>query len=378
MHIAFVTTESPYGDGGACGIAAYLRAVIPALVDADHKVTLFAKAKDEKDFSAENGRVNVHHFRLPSLHWYAAKVPLIKSIAPLPMRQFEWSGTFYRRVARVGALTKIDVIESTETGSLFLHRIAPLVIRMHGSELTFRKHSGMPVNLNVRLNESLESAAAKHAAAITTPSRFQADEISKRRGWPPGRVQVIPNPISGELLRAASEFRRNGCAERIVLYTGRLAPVKGIDTLLEAAKLVSVKDSNITFVLAGPWQMPRAPEEYGLELNGKSANGILWVGPQSQPEIIEWYKRASLFVMPSNYETFGISAVEAIAFGLPAIVTETSGLAEVLGEEDLASFVPRRDPKALAEKINVLMSSRNGVRKNTDPVGVAIKRYRPE
>src|SRR5262249_1375197 len=231
---------------------------------------------------------------------------------------------------------------------------------------------------SVRLNEALERRAGKHAAAITTPSRFQADEVSQRRAWPADRVRVIPNPISRDLLKAASEFRRNGVVERIVLYTGRLAPVKGIETLLEAVKLVSLRAPSVTFVLAGPWQMPRPPEEYGLGPNGKSPNVIRWVGPQTQLEIIEWYKRASLFLMPSNYETFGISAVEAIAFGLPVIVTRTSGLAEVLGNQSLASFVPRRDPRALANRIIALMSSGNGVRKNAELVNIALQRYHPE
>ena len=74
MHIGFVATESPYGDRSSCGIAAYLRAMIPALLDAGHRVTLFANSKENRNFLAEDGQVPVYHLRLPSLHWYAAKV----------------------------------------------------------------------------------------------------------------------------------------------------------------------------------------------------------------------------------------------------------------------------------------------------------------
>ncbi len=378
MHIAFVTTESPYADRGACGIAAYLRAIIPAIVDAGHRVTVFANAKEKKDFAAEDERVSVHHFRLPSLHWYAAKIPLIRSFALLPVRQLEWSLAFYRRVAAVAARTKIDVIESTEAGSLFLHRIAPVVIRLHGSERTFREHSGLPLNSSVRWNDLLEAYSCKRAAVITAPSQFQANEMMKRHGWSAARIRVIPNPISGDLLNAALQFHRNGNAERVVLYTGRLAPVKGIDTLLEAAESVHRRDPSVSFVLAGPWQMPQPPQEYGLELNRTSPVGIHWVGPQNQSEIIEWYKRASLFVMPSYYESFGISAVEAMAFGVPVVASESGGLTEIVGKNGSGLLVPKRDPLALADAINQLMSSPTKYLDNGEEARNVVQKFHSE
>ena len=94
------------------------------------------------------------------------------------------------------------------------------------------------MNPSVRWNDSLEGYSCKRAVAITTPSRFQAHEIMSQRRWPTDRVRVIWNPISATMLKAGLEFERNGGSEPIVLYTGRLAPVKGIETLLAAAKTV--------------------------------------------------------------------------------------------------------------------------------------------
>jgi glycosyltransferase involved in cell wall biosynthesis len=359
LHIAFVTTESPYGDAGACGIAAYLRAMIPEIVTAGHRVSVFANAEQEKEFFAEDGRVAVQHFRLPSLHWYVNKLPAVRLYAPLPLRQLEWSRAFYRRVARVAAREKIDVIESAETGSLFLDRIAPLVIRLHGSELTFRKHSGIPLDSSVKWSDQIESYACRRAAAITSPSQSQAEEIIRRRRWQAARVRVIPNPVSTPLLRAALEFRRNGNTERVVLYTGRLAPVKGIEVLLAAARLVHERDPSVQFVLAGPWQMPQPPEGYGLKLNQQSADGVHWVGPQDHKDLIQWYKRSAVFVMPSYYETFGISVLEALTFGLPVVAAESGGLSELLRTNSLVSLVPKGDPMQLADAIMRRISSTN-------------------
>jgi glycosyltransferase involved in cell wall biosynthesis len=325
--------------------------MIPALVDAGHRVTVFANAKENRRFKAEGGRVSVHHFRLPSAHWYAAKVPGVRSLLTLPLRQLEWSVAFYRQVAKVAVQDKIDVLESSEAGALFLNRIAPLVIRLHGSEFAFRKHAGMPLNFSVRWNDFMEASSSKHAFAITAPSHFQANEVTNHRGWRAGRVHVVPNPISATMLKAGLEFERNGGSEPLVLFTGRLAPVKGIETLLAAAKLVHDRKPGITFVLAGPWQMPHPPQHYGLEIKRKSANGVQWVGAQDQSELIAWYKRASLFVMPSYYESFGISVVEAMAFGLPVVCARAGGIPETVDEGVTGVLLEPGNPSQLADMI---------------------------
>jgi D-inositol-3-phosphate glycosyltransferase len=170
--------------------------------------------------------------------------------------------------------------------------------------------------------------------------------MTQRRGWPDGLVRAIPNPISQTLINAASAFHRNGNHERIVLYAGRLAPVKGIETLLDAAKLVQEIDPSIKFVLAGPWQMPKPPETFGLQAS--QSNGIQWLGPQNQTALIDLYQRVAVVVVPSNYESFGLTAVEAMAFGVPTVATDAGALREVVGPTNL---VPRNDPQSLSTAI---------------------------
>jgi glycosyltransferase involved in cell wall biosynthesis len=357
LHLAFVTPESPYGDELGCGVAAYLRAIVPAIADAGHDVTVVANAKENRTFSAHNGRVSVRHFRLPSLHWQSAKLPLVRGFAPLPLRQFEWSRAFAREAARIAASKKIDVIESTEAGSLFLDRVAPMVMRLHGSQQIFSEHSGRRVNTSVRLNDWLEARACKRATAITVPSKFHAQQISNHRGWPTERVRVIPNPISAIMLKASAEFHRNGSNARVVLYTGRLATVKGIETLIEAAKLVRTADPSVMFVLAGPWQMPKPPAAYDINLNKESSIGIKWVGPKTQEELTQLYQRAALFVMPSYYESFSISVSEAMAFELAVVASNAGALPELISSETTGLLVPTMNPEELAKALLRLLSN---------------------
>jgi starch synthase len=155
------------------------------------------------------------------------------------------------------------------------------------------------------------------------------------------------------MLQAASERKpRNDVGlEQWALYAGRLAPVKGIEPLLESAKRIHDSFPNVTFVFAGPWQMPRPPEMYDLELNRRSKHGVLWIGPQQPRQLIEWYRRANLFVMPSYYESFGIGVVEAMAFGFPVIATRAGGLPEVVEDGVTGILVQPGDSEGLADAI---------------------------
>ncbi len=200
-----------------------------------------------------------------------------------------------------------------------------------------------------RWNHRLEQTIWRHARAITSPSRFQAREVTEQMGWPPERVDVIPNPIAPEVL---AEGLREGAdppthsADPIVLYTGRLAIVKGVASLLAAVPLVHRECPRARFVLAGPWQMPDRPEKWGLERSDDlGAQAVAWLGHVPWPKLMDWYRRAALLVMPSFYETFGISCLEAMAFGLPVVATRAGGLPEVVEDGVTGLLVPPGDPR---------------------------------
>ena len=124
--------------------------------------------------------------------------------------------------------------------------------------------------------------------------------------------------------------------------------------------------------------MPRSPKNYGLELNQKSVDGVQWVGPQDQAELIDWYKRSALFVMPSYYESFGISVVEAMAFGLPVVASDGGALSELVGNNGCGTLVPNRDPRAFADAIIQLISAKRANHENGLIARAAVQRFHPQ
>ncbi len=373
MHIGFLTFESPFGAKG-CGVASYLRAMIPALLSGGHSVTLITAAGRCDDIPNPYGEaLRILRVKLPNAHWYVSKLPFAGNLLTLPLRELEWSFEFRRSLEKAMREHSMDVLEVTELGTWCVARdpIVPLVARLHGSEYTFRRYSGEPATRGSAWSRSLQRAALNHAAAVTSPSRFHADEVTREMEWPAEYVDVVPNVVAREVLEAAeasasaSEESREQSREPsheqskdapLILYTGRLAPVKGTKVLMEAAVEVLKDFPRAQFVLAGPWQMPFPAGDWPawLERMGGS-QGIRWVGYQNQEQLAELYRRTAVFVMPSFYETFGISCLEAMAFRIPVVATRAGALPEVIEDQRVGLTVTPGEPAALADAIRRLL-----------------------
>ena len=365
MHIGFASLESPFETSGGGGIAAYLRALLPEFAAAGHRVTVLANSRRKEEQSLFGGRVKIVPVTLPGLHWYLGKVPLLNALVTHPVRQIEWSMRFHRAAADVFRGDMPDVIECGEAGALMLARkpVAPLIVRLHGSSYAFQQASGGAVSPGIRLDHRLETGALRRCAAISAPSQFQAREASRETGRGPADVNaditVIPNPVSSSLLSEASRAVTNPAVTNMdvtdsatVLYTGRLAPVKGIPHLLEAAREVSRLMRDTRFVLAGPWQMSGTSAQWGFGTDGElSGGGVLWKGHVSWEKMAGLYRAAAVFVMPSWFESFGISVIEAMAFGLPVVASNAGALPEIVEDGVTGLLVPPGDSSALAGAI---------------------------
>jgi glycogen synthase len=146
----------------------------------------------------------------------------------------------------------------------------------------------------------------------------------EKYGVPEWKIDVIYNAVE------ASEFNgdkiRFGMNERVVLFLGRLAMQKGPDNFLRAAKKVLEKEKNVRFLIVGTGHM--MPQLINEAIGLGIAGNVTFTGYRES--IIECYKMADLYVMPSISEPFGITALEAMASGVPVIVSKQSGVSEVM------------------------------------------------
>lgn len=152
----------------------------------------------------------------------------------------------------------------------------------------------------------------------------------------------------------------------LLLFVGRIEPLKGIDTLLRAIALLRNESpdlvENLSLSIIGGLQdeedqseemkrLRSLREELGL------SDLVTFLGAKSQETLQYYYSAAEAVIMPSHYESFGMVALEAMACGTPVIASEVGGLAYLVQDGVTGFHVPTNDPAPLAEKIGLLLQS---------------------
>ena len=352
MHICYVAIDYHESDGGG-GIASYVNAVGKELISRGHKVTVLANGKEHRTSVIDGIKL----IRMPfgNLHWYSYKLGLPGGLV-LPLREIEWSINLRRNLARLIREERIDVIEACESALYFLKRGSvkkvPLVDRLHGEQYVFAKHSGQQISAGASLMHRMELNSLRLANALTAPSFFQAQEMTTELGS--NGIKVIPNPIDPWMLEQALSGQSNQADDvrDTVLFTGRLQYSKGVLLLLDAVPMITREHQQAHFMLAGArhTSIDDATLEQKLSVEN-TARSVTLSGHVPWRELINQYRTAKIFVMPSYYETGGISVIEAMAFGLPVVATRAGGLAEVVEDGVTGILVAPGDSKALAEAV---------------------------
>ena len=177
---------------------------------------------------------------------------------------------------------------------------------------------------------------------------------------PPGVKSEMFKPIPQTIARQKLGFDAN-C--KLLLFVGRIEPLKAVDTILEALSIIQDRQpealKNVCFAVVGG--NPQDPDaELARLLHMVRALGlddvVQFMGAKSHELLPYYYASATSVIMPSDYESFGMVALEAMASGTPVIATEVGGLAFLVRDGETGYLVPVRDPQALAERIVILLT----------------------
>jgi glycosyltransferase involved in cell wall biosynthesis len=257
-----------------------------------------------------------------------------------------------------------DAIEITETGGLFVSLYmdeVSIIARLHGDPYTFYKYTpDVPLGIGLKLCRMLQRIALRHSRLLIAPTHAHAQEIAAELGTNHPPFKIIPNAISLSQIKDNPQAEKNvqNNAYPIVLFVGRLERVKGIPVLLKAAQLVLRDKPNVRFVFAGsnhPTLKQKDIDEIIQQLSLEDRMQFLGHVPREQ--LFHWYYRASLCVLPSYYETFGLAALEPMAFGVPVVATIAGGLPEVIEDGVTGLLVTVGNPEALATAICKLLNN---------------------
>ncbi len=208
---------------------------------------------------------------------------------------------------------------------------------------------------------------------LVAATPLDKSQIVELYGADPDQIVVIPLGVDPDMFRPIPRAEALAAVgidlpqpNRLVLFVGRLDPVKGLDTLLKAmcelTELEPELSKTLSLVVIGG-----DADESGTELNEqlecldklKEEVGITdlvaFVGSRAQDSLAYYYSAAEVCVVPSYYESFGLVALEAMACGTPVIASRVGGLQHTVEDGVNGFLVPSGDPKALAEKLRVIL-----------------------
>jgi D-inositol-3-phosphate glycosyltransferase len=147
---------------------------------------------------------------------------------------------------------------------------------------------------------------------------------------------------------------------------GRIEPLKGVDTLIQAMSYLSDdlrnKKNPVHLAIVGG-DINVDPHEMTAEMKRLQkmsddlcmGSTILFLGKRAQDTLPYYYSAAEVLVMPSLYESFGMVALEAMACGTPVIASEVGGLGYLVENGVTGYTIPDSDPEVLSEKISVIL-----------------------
>ena len=205
----------------------------------------------------------------------------------------------------------------------------PLVVHVHSLEYD---RSGLFVNESINEIERFGLEAADRIIAV---SHYTKRSIEQHHRIPSEKIFVIHNGVYPR--GAVTNYRLTKTWPRhVVLFLGRITFQKGPDYFVEIASRVVPHVPDVLFVLAGSGDMLPAVQEQVAEL--KLDRNFLFPGFLQGEDLEEMFSVADLYVMPSVSEPFGITALEAISFDTPVIISKQSGVAEVLQHALKADF----------------------------------------
>ncbi len=353
------------------GQGVYVKNLSRALRDLGHRVDVVSGPPDP---GLDEG---VRLTRLPCLDLFDPadpfRVPRLRELRD-PVNLIEWAGvctmgfpepfTFGLRAygflrPRLAGYDVLHDNQSLSYGIWLLSRRAPTVATIH-HPITVDRRFAVRAETEAwkKLKQwrwhsfiGMQQRVARNLRPLITVSGSARTDICRDFGLPAGQVRVVANGINTDVFHPVAGIARE--PGRIIVTNSADMPLKGLTYLMRAmADVLSVRN-HLKLVVVGTPKKNGAVERLVGELG--IGRWVEFTGRIDDGEFVRQYARASMAVIPSVYEGFGLPAGEAMACGVPVISTTGGALPEVVG--DAGILVPPADPPALAGAIRVLLEN---------------------
>ena len=236
----------------------------------------------------------------------------------------------------------------------------PHVVTFHTLAKTKLQARAGEKESKLRMSEEQRVMGDVDAVIVSTDQERQA--LARLYQAPVHKVRVISAGVDLDLFRPVDKAQAKKelglVEERIILYVGRIEPLKGLDILINAMALLDGRRDTRLLVVGGELRGDKTLDRLrslvdSLDLTDK----VTFTGAVVQSELPRYYGAADVFAMPSYYESFGLAALEAMACGTPVIASRVGGLKTFIKDGETGYLIPWRCPEPFAQRLEVLLAN---------------------
>ena len=175
------------------------------------------------------------------------------------------------------------------------------------------------------------------------------------------RIEIVPPGVDHTVFwsgdRGAARHRLGLGASRVLLFVGRIQPLKGVDLAVRC--LAALDDPKAVLVIVGGPSGADGPSELArvqaLAADLRVGSQIRWVAPQRHERLADYYRAADVCIVPSRSESFGLVALEAAACGTPVVAAAVGGLQSLVDHETTGFLVEGRNAADYAMPVERLL-----------------------
>jgi D-inositol-3-phosphate glycosyltransferase len=227
----------------------------------------------------------------------------------------------------------------------------------------------------------VEQQLARQAERIVCASQHEKHLLVRLYDADPERIAVVPCGVDLDLFRPQDkETARRALGysdERIILFVGRIEPLKGIDILINAvAQLGEESDFHVLIVGGDRRSRKQVSHLQGLASDLGVGERVCFLGAVDHEQLPLYYNAADVCVVPSYYESFGLVALEAMACGTPVVASRVGGLTGTVRDGETGYLISWRCPEPFAERLELLLGNEALRRRFGEAAREVVERYR--
>jgi D-inositol-3-phosphate glycosyltransferase len=380
LRIAMLSAHScPVGDLGAKdtgGMSVYIRELARELGKQGHSVDIFTRVHDPDDprIEALAEGVRLIHLRAGK----EARIQKMDVYFSLPEFTFNLE-SFWQDNGLNYDIVYSHYWLSALVGKYLREKWQLPYVAMYHTLGAVKNKIGKGENES-ELRIASEKDTIKDCQRIIVATETEKQDLVRHYGASPAKVGVVSCGVNMDLFhpvdKAIARQSLDLHDEKVLLFVGRIDPLKGIEQLIKTVPLLKSNDS-LRLLIVGGDENSRAELDELQRLTNKLHIGesVNFQGMVKQEQLPFYYSAADVCVVPSYYESFGLVALESLACGTPVVAADVGDLKNIIRQGETGYVVEDNSPEKLTAGIETLLSNPQLDAESTLSIRASVSRY---